>query len=332
MGIYVNWWITQKSGVKISKSKGGAEPIPNAALKYGVDTMRLYYAHIASPFADIEWDSKAVEQYKKRLYKIYTLQNELLKKRGTEKDIDEWLSASFNKEIHNIIEKMEKYELRKAANSIYFNLYNKFYWYLKRGGENAPLIKKFLRKWIQSMVPFTPHIAEEMWERIGGKSFVSEASFPEKGEINAESLENEALIIKTIEDISEIIKVTKIVPSHIYIYTAPQWKWEVIEKANELEKEKKLEIGMLIKETLKKKDLKKFSRHIPKYAQKVIKEMQKGERYTYLDELKILNRAKEFIEKEFNTEISIYKSEEDAPDPGGKKTLAEPLRPALYVK
>ncbi|HGY11618.1 MAG TPA: hypothetical protein ENK36_04575 [Desulfobacterales bacterium] len=41
-GIFVNWWITQKSGEKISKSKGGAEPIPNAATKYGVDTMRLY--------------------------------------------------------------------------------------------------------------------------------------------------------------------------------------------------------------------------------------------------------------------------------------------------
>ncbi|MBW1933606.1 MAG: leucine--tRNA ligase, partial [Deltaproteobacteria bacterium] len=55
-GIFVNWWITQKSGEKISKSKGGAVPIPDAATRYGVDTMRLYYAHIGSPFVDIEWD------------------------------------------------------------------------------------------------------------------------------------------------------------------------------------------------------------------------------------------------------------------------------------
>ena len=87
-GIFVNWWITQKSGEKISKSKGGAEPIPDAAVKYGVDTMRLYYAHIASPFADIEWDDEAVEQYKKRLHRIHEMQEELLKRNGSEREID----------------------------------------------------------------------------------------------------------------------------------------------------------------------------------------------------------------------------------------------------
>lgn len=331
-GIFINWWITQKSGEKISKSKGGAEPIPNAATKYGVDTMRLYYAHIASSFADIEWESEAVEQYKKRLYKIYELQEELLKRKGKEKEIDGWLSASFNKEVERITETMEKYELRKAANSIYFDIYNKFNWYMKRGGENAFLIKEFLRKWIQTMVPFTPHIAEEMWEKMGEKSFVSEMLFPKKEEVSKEALEKEALLIKTIEDISEIIKVTKIAPSHIYIYTSPQWKWKVVEKAGEIKKEKKLEMAILMKEIMKEERIKKYASHIPKYAQKVIKEMQKGERYAYLDELSYLSRAKEFIAKEFNAEVFIHGSDDDVPDPGKKKAFAEPLRPALYVE
>ncbi|MBO4551890.1 MAG: leucine--tRNA ligase, partial [Candidatus Methanomethylophilaceae archaeon] len=54
-GIMVNWYVTGKKS-KISKSKGGAQPIPGAAGKFGVDGMRLYYAHSASAFADIEWD------------------------------------------------------------------------------------------------------------------------------------------------------------------------------------------------------------------------------------------------------------------------------------
>jgi leucyl-tRNA synthetase len=53
-GIFVNWYVTGKLG-KISKSKGGAEPIPDAAERFGVDALRLYYAHIAAPFADVEW-------------------------------------------------------------------------------------------------------------------------------------------------------------------------------------------------------------------------------------------------------------------------------------
>ncbi|KAA0002316.1 MAG: leucine--tRNA ligase [Thermoplasmata archaeon] len=330
-GIFVNWWITQKSGEKISKSKGGAEPIPNAAIKYGVDTMRLYYAHIASPFADIEWDSSAVEQYKKRLYKIYELQEELLKKKGEEKDVDAWLSASFNEEIEKITKAMEDYELRKAANSIYFDIYNKFQWYMRRGGENAPLIKDFLHKWICMMAPFTPHLAEEMWEKIGEKGFVSDASFPEKGEINKEALEKEALLIKTIDDISEIIKVTTITPSYIYIYTSPKWKWKVVEKANELHNEGRLEMATLMKEMMKDDEMKKHS-NLPKYAQKVIKEMQRGERYTLIDEFGYLSHAKDFIISEFNAQVFIYKADDDVPDPGKKKSLAEPLRPAIYVE
>ena len=61
-GIFVNWYVIGKAG-KISKSKGGAQPIPGAAEKYGVDSLRLYYAHIASPFADVEWDEEIIENY-----------------------------------------------------------------------------------------------------------------------------------------------------------------------------------------------------------------------------------------------------------------------------
>ena len=77
-GIFVNWWITQKAGAKISKSKGGAEPIPDAVERYGVDAMRLYYAHIGSPFVDIEWDAEAVESYKKRIIKLWELFEKLI--------------------------------------------------------------------------------------------------------------------------------------------------------------------------------------------------------------------------------------------------------------
>ena len=330
-GIFVNWWITQKSGEKISKSKGGAEPIPNAATKYGVDTMRLYYAHIASPFADIEWDDEAVEQYKKRLYKIYELQEELLKRKGGKKDIDAWLKASFNEEVRKTREAMEKYELRRAANSIYFDIYNKFQWYIKRGGENASLIKNLLKKWICMMAPFTPHIAEEIWEKMGGDGFVSNALFPEEEEIDKDALDKEALLMKTIDDISEIIKVTKIKPSRIYIYTSPRWKWEVAKKSHELHKEGKLDMSTLMKEIMKDEEMKKHS-NIPKYAQKLIKEIKKGGKHPHIDEFEYIDNAKDFISQEFNAQVFVYKGDDDAPDPGKRKELAEPLRPAIYVE
>ena len=68
-GIFVNWYVIGRGG-KISKSKGGAQPIPGAAEHFGVDSLRLYYTHIASPFADVEWDEEAIDGYKGRLDRL----------------------------------------------------------------------------------------------------------------------------------------------------------------------------------------------------------------------------------------------------------------------
>ena len=77
-GIFVNWWVTGK-GSKISKSKGGAVPIPDAMAKYGVDAMRLYYAHIGSPHVDVVWTEEVVHNYKNALERILGLIDEFKK-------------------------------------------------------------------------------------------------------------------------------------------------------------------------------------------------------------------------------------------------------------
>lgn len=69
-GIIANWYITGNNRNKISKSKGGAEPIPYAIDKFGVDTMRLYYTHVASMFVDVEWNEKMLMIYHQRIEKI----------------------------------------------------------------------------------------------------------------------------------------------------------------------------------------------------------------------------------------------------------------------
>ncbi|MEM4221847.1 MAG: leucine--tRNA ligase, partial [archaeon] len=49
-GVLTHGWVTGK-GEKVSKSKGGAESIRFASKKYGADTLRFYYCHVASPFS-----------------------------------------------------------------------------------------------------------------------------------------------------------------------------------------------------------------------------------------------------------------------------------------
>jgi len=332
-GIVAHYWVTQKSG-KISKSKGGAEPIPDAAEKYSVDGMRLYYSHIGSSNVDIEWSSDAVLNYKSRVEKIWVLVNQLLEfQQENPTSVDPWLLSRINRRIGKITDAFENYDLREAANEIFFGIYADIKWYLKRGGSNKKTITKIIDKWARLMCPFTPHTSEEIWEKIGGKGFVSGAEYPLSDEKRIdESSENaETFLRNMIEDANEILKVTNITPKRIIIYTAPEWKRKMFELAVGLGEN--LEMKNLMKETMKDKDIILHSKEAVKYSQKIIQEMKKtGFEKQLVDETTILINAKDFIEKEFNSKIEIYSADEECYDPKGRAKNAEPFRPAIYVK
>ena len=326
-GIFVNWWITQKTGAKISKSKGGAEPIPDAARRYGVDALRLYYAHIGSPFVDIEWDSEAVEQYKRRLVRIWGLFEELAALSGTESNVDAWLMSAFNEKMRIAREAMEAFELRKAANALFFDCYSVFSWYMKRGGKNSSMVQELLEKWVCALTPFTPHMAEEMWEVMGKEGFVSLEDYPEYGEIDKAVLKSEEILIKTMEDIEEIKKVAKIEPKTIHIYVAPRWKWEIAERAMGLKQQGELDMKRLMEEV---KTMGVDMRQASQFAAKLLQELRREDLIT-LDLKRYFEEAREFMEHELSAKIEIH-DQEGCYDPAGKQKFAMPYKPALYME
>ncbi|MBU2565475.1 MAG: leucine--tRNA ligase [Candidatus Thermoplasmatota archaeon] len=332
-GIVAHYWVTQKSG-KISKSKGGAEPIPDAAEKYSVDGMRLYYSHIGSSNVDIEWSSDAVMNYKSRMEKIWVLINHLLEfQQEKSTSIDSWLLSRINRKIEKITGAFENYDLRDAANEVFFGIHADVKWYLKRGGSNKKIITEIINKWIRLMCPFTPHTSEEIWEKIGGKGFVSSAEYPlfEKEKIDDVAENSEEFLKNTIDDISEILNVVKIKPNKIVLYTAPGWKRKMFKTAVGLGKN--LEMKDLMKEAMKDEDIKMHSKEAPKYAQRLVQEMKKtGFEKQLLDEKNLLINAKNFIEKEFNSKIEVYSADEKCYDPKSRAKNSEVFRPAIYVE
>ena len=250
-GIFVNWYVTGKLG-KISKSKGGAEPIPDAAGKFGVDALRLYYAHIAVPFADVAWDEDAIVTYEARMERILRTIDSLKELNGTDlKDIDAWLISRMNTRIDTIRDCMYEYDIRGMANEVYFEALNDMRWYMRRGGSNKKTAQKALDIWVRMMAPITPHIAEEVWESLGHKDFVSIADYPEYDENDSDfgAEISEEYLESVIDDIKEILKVidnqnaknaeedpaaAPKVPGTIYIYTTPMWKMKVQALAKEM--------------------------------------------------------------------------------------------------
>lgn len=340
-GIIVNWYVTGKNKDKISKSKGGAQPIPGAVAKFGADSMRLYYAHVASMFVDVEWDEDLVFTYKQKLENIMSSVEDLINAEADvpSGDIDAWLLSRFNTHVSEIRAAMDRYDLRQMATVVYYDMSNDMRWYARRGGKNRDTVMQALRIWINAMMPITPHVAEELWSEAGFEGLVSEAQFPEADDSkrNAAAEYGEGLVQEVIGDVNEIKKMAKTEVSKAVIYTTPMWKVGVMKDAIAMAEAGNLTIPDLTKRCMADENLKKRGKETSDFVKKIAVDLMRSnlkdkKALADLDEEPLLKSAKDFIASETGMETEIYGADEENKfDPSNKARVAVPGRPAIYL-
>jgi len=348
-GIIVNWYITG-SGGKISKSKGGAQPIPGAAAQFGVDPMRLFYAHIASLYVDVAWEDEQVENYRSRLLKIESFISELLsticapETARARSRIDDWLLSRTNERLARMREAMESYDVRSFANIAYFEIPSDLRWYLRRGGGYEETVISVVEAWVKAMTPITPHFAEELWEGLKKNGLVSAEGFPVPlPEWSDKSVGAEEDYLHSVsEDIGEILKVTGIKPNNIVLTVAPDWKQKAMDIVVRMVRQGKRDMGVAIKEAMALPLEPKDKQEVPKFVKTAMTDLSKvGEEdirrfETGIDELRILESASAYLATEFagdyGTNIIVQKAGvEGIYDPAGKSRVARPRKPSIFV-
>jgi leucyl-tRNA synthetase len=343
LGLYVHWWVTMSGGDKISKTKGGAEPIPEAMEKYGVDAMRLYYCHVGSSAMDVEWVEETVHHYRSRMKRIFEQVENLFGMEGqSASDIDPWLLSIISRRLDDATRALESGSLREASNIIYFTVPGDLKWYIKRGGENLNVIREVLGIWARMLQPFTPHLAEEIWERIGENDLISLAPWPESREdrLISDSLYRESYVIDLLEDLKNIKKMKGIEPSRIILYTAADWKWDILSSLMDQVEggDGRINPGEIIKPLMARKELGPYRKAIPKMVSRLSKDVVKmgeedrGSYENLRDEYTILHTLTDFISAEMGCRIHVFK--EDDPrkeDPMNKAQVSTPLKPGIFM-
>jgi len=236
-------------------------------------------------------------------------------------------------------EYMEEFDLRSYSNSVYFEMPQDFRWYLRRGGRNREAIIDALRIWVPLLAPVTPHIAEELWERLGMNRFVSTSQIP-SGNVTSDVFVEEArerLLEKLMDDVAEIVKVTEMKPKRIVVMAAPAWKHQMLAEALSQPKGK-IDISAMIKKQMAFGE-QAARKEVPAYAKDLAGEVarlsdaDRAIMQAQVDEVRTLESAGSFLQSEFECEVRVFSADDPARiDPKGKARFAKPGRPAVYLE
>ncbi|MEM3399655.1 MAG: leucine--tRNA ligase [Candidatus Micrarchaeia archaeon] len=335
-GIVTNGFVLME-GKKMSKSMGNILPLREAIKKYGADVVRFSVVSGADLAVDADFNQTMADGIANRLRFILSLlesQNENVGGRP----IDVWFISRMNRRIALVDEHLSALRLRDAAQEVFYNTVNELRWYLRRAKPSERVMREFFEKWSIMISPFMPHIAEEIWEKLGKKEFVENATFvsisnfpvADEKKINERVEFGEKIIEQTRGDIETIISLIG-KKKRIRIFVASEWKRILYAIAYE---EKSFEKAM--KKAMSLPEIKAHGKEAQKVLMHFIKNINELSPLllSESEELSFLSDAIGFFEKEFGTEISVEK-EDDAIGNDfvvKKASQALPHKPAILLE
>ncbi|MEK7655328.1 MAG: leucine--tRNA ligase [Patescibacteria group bacterium] len=189
-----NALILGEGGVKMSKSKGNVVNPDDVVAVYGADVFRLFEMFIGPFDADAPWDTRGIEGVKRFLEKVWRLYSdvqhptfnvgcwtsdiEALLHRTIKKVGDDIESLNFNTAISAMMILANAMSDVGAGSSRPDSVSrpNRVNASVGEGGRTPPLHGR--ETFLKLLAPFAPHIAEELWQKLGHKTSIHVAEWP----------------------------------------------------------------------------------------------------------------------------------------------------------
>jgi len=318
--------MVQLEGEAMSKSKGNTVSPQRIVEEYGADTARLFMMQAAQPERDFDWTEEGVRS----TYRFLTRLKELVEEfspgstdgdrdptaQYVETEIDaavavageEYDDLTFNvalRQAQDLVGTLRGY--REYADAVH-----------------ADTFERGLNVAVRLLAPVVPHLAEELYDELGGEGFVAEADWPSADADRETVRERRNLVENTREDVRQIVDVAGIDdPERIDVVVTPEWKYDALGIAVESDADN------LISELMSEPHIREQGDAAASYGQDL--QAEREALSLTLDpetEYESLVAAAWLIEREFDAPVRVVRAAEAADDVAKK---AEPGRPAIDI-
>ncbi len=158
-------------GEKMSKSRGNVIPADQILKTHGADALRTFVSFMGPLDKDKPWSDTGIDGVKRFIDRVWRL---VATDDGKIVATDDALPAEIEKLLHKTIKKVTEdiHNLSfNTAISAMMILVNDLY-------KQECRSKKVLLPLAQLLMPFAPHMSEEIWEKMGGQGLCSLAPWP----------------------------------------------------------------------------------------------------------------------------------------------------------
>ena len=331
----------QREGLKMSKSKGNTWYIRVALKEWGADVVRMMVVNAGDGVDDPDLDAKFAYAIRDRLGEWFAFATRPQATRKEAKAVDAWFLSILNRAVRNARAAMESMNYKAALRHGYFDLQTAWAWYMRRCDKRprADILDRFKEVQTLLLVPFAPHVAEEVWSRIGSGGFASNARYPEPVEREIDSLAEawEVRLQSTLADVREILKVTRLSPKRVALYTAAAWTRRVREIAMDLARTSGLQMKSLMGRALAEPGMADKAKEVAAYAGRLVEEARRRKDLAApaveADEFERFLADLPFLKAELGVRVDVHRADDPARwDPKGRAGHAMPGRPAIYVE
>jgi len=192
----------------MSKSRGNVVGAIDMAEKYGCDTGRLYTLFAAPPEKDLEWSDQAIEGASRFLQRVYRLVDEFSSLPGSQASgatpqgaargvptnappspvslpeplspIEKALLRKAHQTLKRVTAEFDERWHFNSAIALIMDLVNELYKHqpFTSGDPSSVVVRGVMEILVLMLAPIAPHVAEELWEKLGHAGGLQSAGWP----------------------------------------------------------------------------------------------------------------------------------------------------------
>ncbi|MGG0240902.1 leucine--tRNA ligase [Bacillus rhizoplanae] len=164
--------ILGENNEKMSKSKGNVVNPDDIVASHGADTLRLYEMFMGPLDASIAWSENGLDGARRFLDRVWRL---FVQDNG---ELSEKITDAANKNLEKVYHQTVKKVTEDYAELRFNTAISQMMMFVNDAYKAETLPKEYVEGFVKLLAPVAPHVAEELWSKLGHNETITYVSWP----------------------------------------------------------------------------------------------------------------------------------------------------------